>query len=151
MIPNDVPAFNFNLGEEADMLRDSVRSYSLDNIAPLAEKIDREDWFSPAIYGRRWGRLDCTGSPCRKNGAAWGLVIWNTVWRWRKSAVHPVRSPFPMGAHSNLCVNQLSRWGNDDQKTRYLDKLISGEHVGALAMSEPGAGSDVVSIAPAGR
>lgn len=145
MIPNDVPAFNFNLGEEADMLRDSVRSYSQDNIAPLAEKIDREDWF-PRHLWPEMGELGLHGITVPEEWGGVGLGYLEHCIAMEEISRASASVALSYGAHSNLCVNQLARWGNDDQKTRYLDKLISGEHLGALAMSEPGAGSDVVSM-----
>ena len=145
MIPNDVPSFNFNLGEEVDMLRDSVRSYSQDNIAPLADKIDKEDWF-PRHLWPEMGELGLHGITVPEEWGGVGLGYLEHCLAMEEISRASASVGLSYGAHSNLCVNQLSRWGNDDQKTRYLDKLVSGEHLGALAMSEPGAGSDVVSI-----
>ncbi|MEP0942585.1 MAG: isovaleryl-CoA dehydrogenase [Rhizobiaceae bacterium] len=145
MIPNDVPSFNFNLGEEADMLRDSVRSYSQDNIAPLAAKIDKEDWF-PRHLWPEIGELGLHGITVPEEWGGVGLGYLEHCLAMEEISRASASVGLSYGAHSNLCVNQLSRWGNDDQKTRYLDKLVSGEHLGALAMSEPGAGSDVVSM-----
>ena len=101
---------------------------------------------SRAICGRRWARSACTASPSRRNTAARGSAISSIAWRWRKSRAARRSVGLSYGAHSNLCVNQIRRNGTDAQKRKYLPKLISGEHVGALAMSEPGAGSDVVSM-----
>ncbi|MEL6505137.1 MAG: isovaleryl-CoA dehydrogenase [Pseudomonadota bacterium] len=145
MIPNDTPTFNFNLGEEADMLRDSVRSFSQDRIAPLADKIDREDWFPRELWPEM-GALGLHGItvPEERGGAGLGYLEHCIAMEEVSRASASVGLSY--GAHSNLCVNQLSRWGNDDQKDRYLEKLVTGEHLGALAMSEPGAGSDVVSM-----
>ena len=145
MIPNDVPTFNFNLGEDADMLRDSVRSYSQDHIAPIAEKIDREDWF-PRHLWPEMGELGFHGITVPEEWGGVGLGYLEHCLAMEEISRASGSVGLSYGAHSNLCVNQLSRWGNDDQKTRYLGKLISGEHLGALAMSEPGAGSDVVSM-----
>lgn len=145
MIPNDVPSFNFNLGEEADMLRDSVRSYSQDNIAPIADKIDKEDWF-PRHLWPEMGELGLHGITVPEDWGGVGLGYLEHCLAMEEISRASASVGLSYGAHSNLCVNQLSRWGNEDQKGRYLDKLISGEHLGALAMSEPGAGSDVVSM-----
>lgn len=145
MIPNDLPSFNFNLGEEADMLRDSVRSYSQDRIAPLADKIDKEDWFPRELWPEM-GALGLHGItvPEEWGGAGMGYLEHCIAMEEVSRASGSIGLSY--GAHSNLCVNQLSRWGNDDQKERYIGKLVSGEHLGALAMSEPEAGSDVVSM-----
>ncbi|MCJ8309437.1 MAG: isovaleryl-CoA dehydrogenase [Rhizobiaceae bacterium] len=145
MIPNDVPSFNFNLGEDADMLRDSVRSYSQDNIAPLADKIDKEDWF-PRHLWPEMGELGLHGITVPEEWGGVGLGYLEHCLAMEEISRASASVGLSYGAHSNLCVNQLSRWGNEDQKGRYLDKLISGKHLGALAMSEPGAGSDVVSM-----
>ncbi|MFD0917659.1 isovaleryl-CoA dehydrogenase [Pseudahrensia aquimaris] len=145
MIPNDVPTFNFNLGEEADMLRDSVRSFSQDRIAPLADKIDREDWFPRELWPEM-GALGLHGITVPEEWGGSGLGYLEHVIAMEEVSRASASVGLSYGAHSNLCVNQLSRWGNDDQKGRYLEKLVTGDHLGALAMSEPGAGSDVVSM-----
>jgi len=146
MIPNDIPTFNFNLGEDADMLRDSVRSFSQDKIAPLAERIDKEDWFPRDELWCEMGALGLHGItvPEEQGGAGLGYLEHCIAMEEVSRASASIGLSY--GAHSNLCINQLARWGNKDQKSRYLGKLISGEHLGALAMSEPGAGSDVVSM-----
>ena len=145
MIPNDTPTFNFNLGDEAEMLRDSVRSFSQDKIAPLADKIDREDWFPRELWPQM-GELGLHGITVGEEWGGAGLGYLEHCIAMEEVSRASASVGLSYGAHSNLCVNQLSRWGNEDQKTRYLDKLVSGEHLGALAMSEPGAGSDVVSM-----
>ncbi|MEO0545706.1 MAG: isovaleryl-CoA dehydrogenase [Pseudomonadota bacterium] len=145
MIPNDIPTFNFNLGEEADMLRDSVRSFSQDQIAPLAAKIDKEDWFPRELWPEM-GSLGLHGITVPEEWGGAGLGYLEHCIAMEEVSRASASVGLSYGAHSNLCVNQLSRWGNDDQKTRYLDKLVSGDHLGALAMSEPGSGSDVVSM-----
>ena len=145
MIPNDVPAFNFNLGEEVDMLRDSVRSFSQDRIAPLADRIDKEDWFPRELWPEM-GALGLHGITVPEEWGGAGLGYLEHCVAVEEVSRASASIGLSYGAHSNLCVNQLSRWGNDEQKKRYLPKLISGEHIGALAMSEPGAGSDVVSM-----
>ena len=145
MIPNDMPTFNFNLGETADMLRDSVRSYSQDRIAPLAARIDKDDWF-PCELWPEMGALGLHGItvPEEDGGAGLGYLDHCVAMEEVSRASGSIGLSY--GAHSNLCVNQLRRWGNKQQKARYLPDLISGEHLGALAMSESEAGSDVVSM-----
>lgn len=145
MIRNDFPSFNFNLGETADMLRDTVRSYSQDRIAPLAEKIDRDDWFPRELWPEM-GELGLHGITVEEEWGGSGLGYLEHCIAMEEVSRASASIGLSYGAHSNLCVNQLRRWGNDDQKNRYLGKLITGEHLGALAMSEPGAGSDVVSM-----
>ena len=145
MIANDFPGFNFALGDEADMLRDTVRSFAQDRIAPLADRIDREDWFPRELWPQM-GELGLHGItvPEEWGGAGLGYLEHCIAMEEVSRASGSVGLSY--GAHSNLCVNQLSRWGTDEQKGRYLEKLVTGEHLGALAMSEPGAGSDVVSM-----
>lgn len=145
MIRNDFPSFNFNLGETADMLRDSVRSYAQDRIAPLAARIDRDDWFPRELWPEM-GDLGLHGITVEEEWGGAGLGYLEHCIAMEEVSRASGSIGLSYGAHSNLCVNQLRRWGNEDQKKRYLGKLISGEHVGALAMSEPGAGSDVVSM-----
>ena len=145
MIPNDVPQLNFDLGDNADLLRDSVRSFSQDKLAPLAEKIDREDWF-PIELWPEMGALGLHGITVDEEWGGAGMGYLEHCIAMEEVSRASASVGLSYGAHSNLCVNQLNRWGNDDQKSRYLEKLISGEHLGALAMSEPGAGSDVVSM-----
>ncbi|MEM9632643.1 MAG: isovaleryl-CoA dehydrogenase [Pseudomonadota bacterium] len=145
MIRNDFPGFNFDLGETADMLRDTVRSYSQDRIAPLAEKIDREDWFPREIWPEM-GELGLHGITVEEEWGGSGLGYLEHCIAMEEVSRASASIGLSYGAHSNLCVNQLRRWGNENQKKRYLEKLITGEHLGALAMSEPGAGSDVVSM-----
>ncbi len=145
MIANDFPSLNFGLDETADMLRDTVRSFSDDKIAPRAEEIDHTNQF-PRDLWPELGALGVLGITAEEEygGSAMGylehVVAMEEISRGSASV------GLSYGAHSNLCVNQISRNGNDEQKQRYLPKLITGEHVGALAMSEPGAGSDVVSM-----
>ncbi|MBO6931906.1 MAG: isovaleryl-CoA dehydrogenase [Roseibium sp.] len=145
MIRNDFPGFNFDLGETADMLRDTVRSYSQDRIAPLAEKIDREDWFPREIWPEM-GELGLHGITVEEEWGGSGLGYLEHCIAMEEVSRASASIGLSYGAHSNLCVNQLRRWGTDEQKKRYLEKLVTGEHLGALAMSEPGAGSDVVSM-----
>jgi isovaleryl-CoA dehydrogenase len=145
MIANDYPSLNFNLGETADMLRDAVRSFSADEIAPRADEIDRTDQF-PMDLWKKMGDLGVLGVTVEEEygGAAMGYLEHVVAMEEISRASASVGLSY--GAHSNLCVNQIRRNGTEDQKKRYLPKLISGDHVGALAMSEPGAGSDVVSM-----
>ncbi|MET1410814.1 isovaleryl-CoA dehydrogenase [Roseibium sp. HPY-6] len=145
MIRNDFPGFNFDLGETADMLRDTVRSYSQDRIAPLAERIDREDWFPRELWPEM-GELGLHGITVEEEWGGSGLGYLEHCIAMEEVSRASASIGLSYGAHSNLCVNQLRRWGNQSQKERYLEKLITGEHLGALAMSEPGAGSDVVSM-----
>ena len=145
MIPNDLPQLNFNLGDDADMLRDSVRSFSQDRIAPLAEKIDKEDWF-PIELWPEMGSLGLHGITVDEEWGGAGMGYLEHCIAMEEVSRASASVGLSYGAHSNLCINQLSRWGDDDQKSRYLEKLITGEHLGALAMSEPSAGSDVVSM-----
>ncbi|MFM2044944.1 MAG: hypothetical protein RLY86_3520 [Pseudomonadota bacterium] len=145
MISNSLPPFDFGLGETADMLRDAVRSFAVDEIAPRAAEIDRTDQF-PMDLWRKMGDLGVLGVTVEEEwgGAGMGYVEHMVAMEEISRASASVGLSY--GAHSNLCVNQIRLNGTDDQRRRYLPKLISGEHVGALAMSEPGAGSDVVSM-----
>jgi isovaleryl-CoA dehydrogenase len=145
MASNQPPAFDFGLGEQAEMLRDSVRSFAADEIAPRAADIDRENEF-PADLWRKMGSLGILGVTVEEElgGAGMGYLEHCVAMEEVSRASASVGLSY--GAHSNLCVNQIRRNGRPEQKTKYLPKLISGEHVGALAMSEPGAGSDVVGM-----
>ncbi len=146
MIPNQQPSFNFNLGETADLLRDTVRSFAQDKIAPLADRIDREDWFPREELWTAMGDLGLHGITVEEEWGGSGLGYLEHCVAMEEVSRASASIGLSYGAHSNLCVNQLRRWGTDEQKKRYLGKLVSGEHLGALAMSEPGAGSDVVSM-----
>lgn len=145
MIRNDFPSFNFDLGETADLLRDTLRSYSQDRIAPLAHKIDKEDWFPRELWPEM-GELGFHGITVDEEWGGSGLGYLEHCIAMEEVSRASASIGLSYGAHSNLCINQLHRWGTEDQKKRYLKKLIDGEHLGALAMSEPGAGSDVVSM-----
>jgi isovaleryl-CoA dehydrogenase len=145
MIPNQLPSLNFDLGETADLLRDSVRSFSSDEIAPRAEAIDRDNEF-PADLWSKMGDLGVLGITVDEDYGGAGMGYLEHVVAMEEISRASASVGLSYGAHSNLCVNQISRNGNEDQKRRYLPRLISGEHVGALAMSEPGAGSDVVAM-----
>ena len=145
MIPNQLPSLNFDLGETADMIRDSVMTFASDHVAPLAAEIDRTDSF-PRHLWPMMGDLGLHGITVEEEygGAGMGYLEHAVTVEEISRASGSVGLSY--GAHSNLCVNQIRRCANEEQKRRYLPKLISGEHVGALAMSEPGAGSDVVSM-----
>jgi isovaleryl-CoA dehydrogenase len=141
----DYPALNFELGETIDMLRASVRQFAAAEIAPRAAQIDRDNLF-PADLWRKMGDLGLLGITVDEayGGTAMGYLAHIVAMEEISRASASVGLSY--GAHSNLCVNQIRRNGTDAQKAKYLPKLVSGEHVGALAMSEPGSGSDVVSM-----
>jgi isovaleryl-CoA dehydrogenase len=145
MIPNAWAGFDFGLGADVDMLRQSVHGFAQDRIAPRAGAIDRDNAF-PRDLWPEMGALGLHGItvPEADGGAGLGYLAHCVAMEEISRASASVGLSY--GAHSNLCVNQLNRNGNAAQKRKYLPKLISGEHVGALAMSEPGAGSDVVSM-----
>ena len=136
---------DFKLGDSIDMLRDSVRAFAADEIAPRAAAIDRDNLF-PADLWRKMGALGLLGITVDEDygGSALGYLAHIVAMEEISRASASVGLSY--GAHSNLCVNQLRRNGSDAQKRKYLPPLVSGEHVGALAMSEPGSGSDVVSM-----
>ena len=138
-------ALDFALGPEIDMLRGTVRDFAEERVAPLAAEIDRTDRF-PIELWPEMGRLGLHGITVEEEygGAQMGYLAHCVAMEEVSRASASVGLSY--GAHSNLCVNQIRRNGTDAQKKKYLPKLISGEHVGALAMSEPGAGSDVVSM-----
>ena len=145
MLSNSYPMLQFNLGEELDMMRDSIRSFVDDKIMPRADEIDRTDTF-PRDLWKPLGELGLHGLTVSEEygGVAMGYTAQAIAVEEISRASASVGLSY--GAHSNLCVNQIYRWGNEAQKQKYLPKLVSGEHLGALAMSEPGAGSDVVSM-----
>jgi len=145
MSPNQIPSLNFDLGETADMLRDTVMSFASEEIAPLAEEIDRTDKFPRQLWPRM-GELGLHGLTVEEDYGGAGMGYLEHCIAMEEVSRASASIGLSYGAHSNLCVNQIRRNGSEDQKRRYLPKLISGEHVGALAMSEPGAGSDVVSM-----
>ena len=145
MLANAPKGFNFDLGETADAIRETVTSFAQEKIAPLAEKIDREDWF-PRHLWPEMGALGLHGITVEEEWGGSGLGYLEHCIAMEEISRASASVGLSYGAHSNLCVNQLRRWGTDEQKRRYLGKLVSGEHLGALAMSEPGAGSDVVSM-----
>ncbi|NQU70891.1 MAG: isovaleryl-CoA dehydrogenase [Rhodospirillales bacterium] len=145
MIRNAYPSLDFDLGETADMLRDSVASFAAEEIAPRAAEIDQSNEF-PADLWRKMGALGVLGITVEDNYGGAGMGYLEHVVAVEEISRASASVGLSYGAHSNLCVNQISRNGSDEQRQRYLPKLVSGEHVGALAMSEPGAGSDVVSM-----
>jgi isovaleryl-CoA dehydrogenase len=137
--------FDFGLGEEIDLLRDTVRSFAEDKIAPRAEAIDRDNEF-PRDLWPELGALGLLGITIEGEygGSEMGYLAHVIAMEEISRASASVGLSY--GAHSNLCVNQIRRWGNAEQRTKYLPKLVSGEHLGALAMSETGAGSDVMGM-----
>jgi isovaleryl-CoA dehydrogenase len=145
MLANAPRPFNFDLGETADAIRDTVHAFAQEKIAPRAEEIDRTNQF-PRDLWPEMGALGLHGItvPEEYGGAGLGYLEHCVAIEEVSRASASVGLSY--GAHSNLCVNQIARNGNDAQKRKYLPKLISGEHVGSLAMSEPGSGSDVVSM-----
>ena len=145
MIPNAWSGFDFGLGEDADMLRHSVSSFAQDKIAPRADAIDRSNTFPRELWPQM-GELGFLGITVEEQWGGTGLGYLAHCVAMEEISRASGSIGLSYGAHSNLCVNQIRRNGTDDQKARYLPKLISGEHVGALAMSEPNAGSDVVSM-----
>jgi isovaleryl-CoA dehydrogenase len=136
---------DFDLGETIDMLRDSVRAFADGQIAPRAAEIDRSNVF-PADLWRKFGELGVLGVTVEEDYGGAGLGYLAHVVAMEEISRASASVGLSYGAHSNLCVNQIRRNGSSEQKRRYLPKLVSGEHVGALAMSEAGAGSDVVSM-----
>ncbi|MBN8814107.1 MAG: isovaleryl-CoA dehydrogenase [Sphingomonas sp.] len=136
---------DFGLGENADMIRDTTRRFAADRIAPLAAKIDHEDWF-PRDLWPEMGELGLHGITVPEEDGGLGLGYLEHVVACEEVSRASASIGLSYGAHSNLCVNQIRRWASPEQKAKYLPKLISGEHVGSLAMSEAGAGSDVVSM-----
>ena len=139
------PSLDFALGQDLDMLRDLVRAFAVGKIAPRAAEIDRADRFRP-ISGPRWARSGSTASRSRKTMAAWASAISPIASPWRRSAGRRPRSGSPMARIPISASTRSAATAPRRRKRRYLPKLLSGEHIGALAMSETGAGSDVVSM-----
>ena len=139
------PDFDFQLGENAAMIRETTGRFADEQIAPLAEKADREDWFPQELWPQM-GELGLHGITVKEADGGLGLGYLEHVIAVEEVSRASASVGLSYGAHSNLCVNQIARWANDQQKAKYLPKLISGEHVGSLAMSEAAAGSDVVSM-----
>ncbi len=142
---NNYPTLDFDLGFEIDQLRETVRAFSDNEIAPRAESIDREDRF-PRDLWTKMGALGLHGITVEEEYGGTGMGYLAHVVAMEEISRGSASVGLSYGAHSNLCVNQISRNGSTEQKQRYLPRLISGEHLGALAMSESGAGSDVVSM-----
>ncbi len=145
MIPNAWTGFDFGLGTEVDMLRKSVADFARDRIAPRAEQIDRDNVF-PRDLWPEMGVLGLHGITVEEDYGGSGLGYLHHCVAMEEVSRASAAVGLSYGAHSNLCVNQVRRNGSEAQRRKYLPKLISGEHVGALAMSEPNAGSDVVSM-----
>jgi isovaleryl-CoA dehydrogenase len=145
MIPNYGPSFNFGLGETAEMIRTTARSFSQDKIAPRAAEIDRTNSF-PRDLWPQMGALGLHGITVAEADGGAGLGYLEHCVALEEISRASAAVGLSYGAHSNLCINQLQRNGSLRQRQKYLPKLLSGEHVGALAMSEPDAGSDVVSM-----
>jgi isovaleryl-CoA dehydrogenase len=145
MIPNAAREFNFDLGDTADAIRLTVREFAQERIAPRADEIDRSNAF-PRDLWPQMGALGLHGITVEEEQGGAGLGYLEHCVAMEEVSRASASVGLSYGAHSNLCVNQIRRNGSDAQKRKYLPKLISGEHVGALAMSEPGAGSDVVSM-----
>jgi len=144
-LPNRLPGLNFDLGETADMLRGSVETFAADEIAPRAAEIDRSNDF-PADLWRKMGDLGVLGITVEDEYGGAGMGYLEHCVAMEEISRASASVGLSYGAHSNLCVNQVRKNGTEAQKRRYLPGLISGEHVGALAMSESGAGSDVVGM-----
>jgi isovaleryl-CoA dehydrogenase len=142
----NLPTLDFALGENADMIRESTNRFSTDKIAPLAAKVDADDWFPREELWPAMGELGLHGLTVAEEDGGLGLGYLEHVVAVEEVSRASASIGLSYGAHSNLCVNQIARWANPEQKAKYLPKLISGEHVGSLAMSEAGAGSDVVSM-----
>ena len=137
--------FDFGLGEDIAVLRDTVRDFATREIAPIADAVDRDNRFPRELWPKL-GELGLLGLTVESEYGGAGLGYLAHVVAMEEISRASGSIGLSYGAHSNLCVNQIRRWGSDEQKQRYLPKLISGEHVGALAMSEPNSGSDVMSM-----
>src|ERR1700756_5320579 len=145
MLSNSLPGLDFGLGSDIEMLRDTVRDFAQEKIAPRAGEIDSSNSF-PRDLWPQLGALGLLGITVEEEWGGAGLGYLAHCVAMEEISRSSASVGLSYGAHSNLCVNQIRRNGSDEQRRRYLPKLISGEHVGALAMSEPGAGSDVVSM-----
>src|SRR4029077_10738757 len=145
MIPNAWRGWDFGLGEDIAARRDTVRGFAADEIAPRAAEIDRTNTF-PRDLWPRMGALGLHGITVEEELGGSGLGYLAHCVAMEEVSRGSASVGLSYGAHSNLCVNQLRRNGSEAQKRKYLPKLLSGEHVGGLAMSEPGAGSDVIGM-----
>ena len=141
---SDMPGLEFDLGEMADTIRDTTERFAREQIAPIAAAIDEKDEFPKHLWPQM-GELGLHGITVEEEYGGLGLGYLEHVVAQEEVARASASVGLSYGAHSNLCVNQIRRWASDEQKKKYLPKLISGEHVGSLAMSEASAGSDVVS------
>jgi len=139
------PTLQFGHSEETQMIRESVYGFAQEHIAPIAAEVDRENKF-PRHLWPMMGELGLHGITVPEGDGGTGLGYLQHTIAIEEVSRASASIGLSYGAHSNLCINQLRRWGNTEQKAKYLPKLMSGEHVGSLAMSEPGAGSDVVSM-----
>ena len=144
-MPNVAPTMDFLLGEDADAIREATARFAAERIAPQAAAIDASNRFPRALWPEM-GALGLHGITVEEAFGGLGLGYLEHVVAMEEVSRASASVGLSYGAHSNLCINQIRRWGSAEQKTRYLPKLISGEHVGALAMSEAGAGSDVMSM-----
>jgi isovaleryl-CoA dehydrogenase len=142
----NLPTLDFALGETAEMIRETTQRFATDKIAPLAAKVDADDWFPREELWPAMGELGLHGITVDGEDGGLGLGYLEHVVAVEEVSRASASIGLSYGAHSNLCVNQIRRWANPEQKAKYLPKLVSGEHVGSLAMSEAGAGSDVVSM-----
>ena len=145
MIPNTFKELDFDLGKDIEVLKDSIQEFCKREIAPLAEDIDKKNDF-PSHLWKKMGELGLLGITAEEKYGGSGLGYTEHVIAMQEISKASASVGLSYGAHSNLCVNQITINGTEKQKQKYLPKLISGEHVGALAMSEPSAGSDVVSM-----
>ncbi len=140
------PDFDFGLPEMAEQIRETVRRFADEQIAPLADRVDREDWFPKDELWKQMGDLGLHGITVSEDDGGLGLGYLEHVIAVEEISRASASIGLSYGAHSNLCINQIARWASPEQKAKYLPGLISGAHVGSLAMSEAGAGSDVVSM-----
>src|SRR4029453_9191943 len=142
---SDMPGLDFGLGEMADTIRETTERFAREQIAPIAAEIDEKDEFPKQLWPKM-GELGLHGITVEEEWGGLGVGYLEHVIAQEEVARASASVGLSYGAHSNLCVNQIRRWANEDQKKKYLPKLISGEHVGSLAMSEAGAGSRVVGM-----
>ncbi len=145
MIPNHGPMMDFGLGETADAIRETTARFAADKIAPIAAEVDASNAFPRQLWPEM-GELGLHGITVEEEHGGLGLGYLEHVVAMEEVSRASASVGLSYGAHSNLCVNQIRRWGTEEQKRRYLPALISGEHVGALAMSEASSGSDVISM-----
>ncbi len=140
-----IQGLNFNLGETTDMIRDTVRAFAAKEIAPIAEQVDRDNEFPNHLW-EKFGEMGLLGMTVEEQYGGSGLGYLEHVVAMEEISRASASIGLSYGAHSNLCLNQMRKNGTEEQKLKYLPKLCSGEYIGALAMSEPGSGSDVVSM-----